>query len=64
MQARVPERLVCAHSFVEGPEFQESTMAAFLWFLLGLWIGGSGGFMLFAWLQTSRDSAQASDALW
>ena len=30
-------------------------MIASAWFLLGLWVGGTAGFLLFACLQVSRD---------
>ena len=36
-------------------------MAALFWFLLGLWVGGTAGFVLFACLQVSRDSERADD---
>jgi hypothetical protein len=31
-------------------------MGSFLWFMFGLWIGGTVGFVLFACLQMSRDA--------
>lgn len=37
-------------------------MTAFLWFLLGLWVGCSAGFLLFACLQVARDGERATDA--
>ena len=37
-------------------------MTAFLWFLLGLWVGCSAGFLLFACLQVSRDGERVADA--
>lgn len=39
-------------------------MSAFLWFMLAFWIGGCAGFLVFASLQVSRDSARLSDATW
>ena len=36
-------------------------MSALLWFLLGLWVGGTAGFLLFACLQVSRDAERAGD---
>ena len=38
-------------------------MTIFLWFLLGLWVGGSLGFLAFACLQVSRDGEQSADAV-
>ena len=38
-------------------------MTVFLWFLLGLWVGGSLGFLAFACLQVSRDGERAADAM-
>ena len=37
-------------------------MTVFLWFLLGLWVGGSLGFLVFAGLQVSRDGERVADA--
>ena len=37
-------------------------MTAFLWFLVGLWVGCSAGFLLFASLQVSRDGERVADA--
>ena len=39
-------------------------MSAFLWFMLGLSIGSCVGFLLFACLQVSRDSAQWAEEQW
>jgi len=39
-------------------------MTGLLWFLLGVWIGGSAGFLLFAWVQMGRDSERAVDRAW
>ena len=36
-------------------------MTAFLWFLVGLWVGCSAGFLLFASLQVSRDGERVAD---
>ena len=38
-------------------------MTVFLWFLLGLWVGGSLGFLLFASLQVSLDGERVADAM-
>ena len=35
-------------------------MTAFLWFLVGLWVGCSAGFLLFASLQVSRDGERVA----
>jgi hypothetical protein len=40
----------------------EQAMVDLLWFLLGFWIGGSAGFLLFACVQASRDADQVADA--
>ena len=40
----------------------EPIVTAFLWFLLGLWVGGSLGFLVFACLQVSRDGERSADA--
>ena len=37
-------------------------MTPFLWFLVGLWVGCSAGFLLFASLQVSRDGERVADA--
>jgi hypothetical protein len=39
-------------------------MSNFLWFMFGLWIGGTLGFLLFAFLQMSRDASRVADAQW
>ena len=38
-------------------------MTIFLWFLLGLWVGGTAGLLLFACLQASRYAERAADAM-
>ena len=38
-------------------------MTVFLWFVLGLWVGGSLGFLLSASLQVSRDGERVADAM-
>jgi hypothetical protein len=38
-------------------------MGSFLWFMFGLWIGGTVGFLLFAWMQMSRES-RGADVPW
>jgi hypothetical protein len=43
---------------------EEQSMASFLWFMFGLWIGGTLGFLLFACLQMSRDASRVADAQW
>jgi len=37
-------------------------MVDLLWFLVGFWVGGSAGFLLFACVQASRDADQVADA--
>lgn len=39
-------------------------MSAFLWFMLGLSLGSCVGFLLFACLQVSRDTAQLAERQW
>ena len=39
-------------------------MSAFLWFMFGLWIGGTVGFLLFACLQMARDASHLADDQW
>lgn len=39
-------------------------MSNFLWFMFGIWIGGTAGFLLFAFLQMSRDAARLADSQW
>jgi len=36
-------------------------MTAFLWFLVGLWVGVGVGFLLFACLQVSRDAERVAE---
>jgi hypothetical protein len=38
-------------------------MTAFLWFLLGLWVGCSAGFLLFACSQVARDGERATGTI-
>ena len=38
-------------------------MTIFLWFLLGLWVGASLGFLVFACLQVLRDGERAADVM-
>ena len=37
-------------------------MTALTWFLVGLWVGGTAGFLLFAWMQITRDGERSADA--
>jgi len=39
-------------------------MSSLLWFMFGLWLGGTVGFLLFAFLQMSRDAARMADSQW
>jgi hypothetical protein len=41
----------------------EQAISAFLWFLLGFWIGASAGFMIFAFMRMTRNSDVALDRL-